>query len=135
MAGINEGDTQLCRIGKLIVLAICRHEGIVAKRMDAVLDSLRMIFDFIIIDLPPVIAVTDALIVSRLTDGMIIVARQEYADKRLIDDTVRQLQLQEANIIGFVVNCSHIENKYYGSKYGKYGRYSKYGYYRNGYYK
>lgn len=110
-------------------------ELLASKRMDAVLDSLRAIFDYIIIDLPPVVAVTDALIVSKLTDGMIVVARQDYADKRLIDDTVRQLQLQEANIIGFVLNCSRIENKYYGSKYGKYGRYGKYGYYAHSYYK
>ena len=110
-------------------------ELLASKRMAAVVGSLRNVFDYIIIDLPPVVAVTDALIVSKMTDGMIIVARQEYADKRLIDDTVRQLQMQEANIIGFVVNCSHIENKYYGGKYGKYGKYSKYGYYKHGYYK
>lgn len=105
-------------------------------RMETLIESLRTVFDYIIIDLPPITAVSDALIVSKITDGMIIVVRQDYADKRLMDDTVRQLQFNEANIIGFVMNCPHIENNYYG-KYGKYGkyykysRYGKYGYSRN----
>lgn len=105
-----------------------------SRRMAVAIDSLRKLYDYIVIDLPPVAAVSDALIVSKLTDGMIIVARQDYADKRLMDDTVRQLQFHEANIIGFVMNCTHSENKYYGKygKYGKYGRYYKYGKY--GYY-
>lgn len=105
-----------------------------SKRMAAAIDTLRKVYDYIVIDLPPIATVSDALIVSKLTDGMIIVVRQDYADKRLMDDTVRQLQFHEANIIGFVMNCTHSENKYYGKygKYGKYGRYYKYGKY--GYY-
>ncbi len=105
-----------------------------SKRMVAVLESLRKSFNYIVIDLPPIAAVSDALIVSKMTDGMIVVVRQDFADKRLMDDTVRQLQFHEANIIGFVMNCTHVENKYYGKygkygKYGRYGRYGKYGYY------
>jgi len=48
-----------------------------------------------------------------------------------VDDAVRQLKYNEANIIGFVMNCARTEQKYYGkySRYGKYGRYYKYGYY------
>lgn len=102
-----------------------------SKRMAAVLDTLKKVYDYIIIDLPPIAAVSDALVVSKLTDGMILVTRQDYADKRLVDDAVRQLQFHEANIIGFVMNCAHNENKYYGKykKYGRYGHYGKYGYY------
>ena len=109
-----------------------------SNRMVSLLDSLRTIFDYIIIDLPPIAAVTDALVVSKLTDGMIIVVRQDYSDKHLMDDTVRQLQFHEANIIGFVMNCTHVESKYYSryGKYGKYGRYFKYGKYsRYGHYR
>lgn len=106
-----------------------------SARMVMLINSLRSIFDYIIIDLPPIAAVSDALIVSKISDGMIIVVRQDFADKRLMDDTVRQLQFHEANIIGFVMNCSHTENKYYG-KYGRYGRYYKYGKHeRYGYYR
>lgn len=106
-----------------------------STRMEEMLGILKQKYDYIIIDLPPIAAVTDALIVSKMIDGMIVVVRQDYADKNLLDDAIRQLKFHEANIIGFVMNCAHIENKYYG-KYGKYGKYSKYGrYYKRGYYR
>jgi len=106
-----------------------------SRRMVSAIDSLREVYDYVIIDLPPVAEVSDALVVSKMIDGIIIVARQDYADKRLMDDTVRQLKFQEANVIGFVMNCTHTETHHYGKygkygKYGRYGRYGKYGYYR-----
>jgi len=100
-------------------------------RMATAIETLKKMYDYIVIDLPPISVVSDALVVSKLTDGMIIVARQDYADRRLVDDTVRQLQFHEASIIGFVMNISHSENKNY-RKYGKNGRYYKYG--NHGYY-
>ena len=90
-----------------------------AKRMQAVLSLLSEKMDFIIIDLPPVDAVADALIVSKLTDGMVVVVRQNYVDKRVLDNTVRQLRFHNANILGFVVNCTEIEKKYYKKSYYK----------------
>ncbi|MBQ3592325.1 MAG: CpsD/CapB family tyrosine-protein kinase, partial [Clostridia bacterium] len=90
-----------------------------AKRMQALLELLSDKMDFIIIDLPPIDAVTDALIVSKLTDGMIIVARQNYVDKRVLDNTVRQLRFHDANILGFVMNGTEIEKKYYRKSYYK----------------
>lgn len=108
-----------------------------SKRMADCIETLKRVYDYVIIDLPPIAAVSDALVVSKLTDGIVIVTRQDYADKRLVDDAVRQLQFHEANIIGFVMNCTHYEHKYYGKykKYGKYGRYYRYGkYYQSGRY-
>jgi len=108
-------------------------ELLASKRMEVLLDTLKEHYDYIILDLPPIAAVSDALIVSKLTDGMIVVVRQDYSDKRLLDDAIRQLKFNDANIIGIVLNCAHIENKYYG-KYGKYGKYSKYAKYGYSYY-
>lgn len=104
-------------------------ELLASKRMEAFVDIMKKNYDYVIIDLPPIAAVSDALIVSQYTDGIVLVVRQDYADKRLVDDAVRQLQYNEANLLGFVVNCSYNENKYYGKygKYGKYGRYARYG--------
>ena len=92
-----------------------------SKRFELMLNSLKQIYDYIILDLPPVIEVSDALIASKHVDGMIMVVRQEYVDKRLIDDAIHQLQHAGARIIGFVMTCVH-----YGTKYGKY-KYKKYG--------
>lgn len=95
-------------------------ELLASKRFELMIQSLKKVYEYIIIDLPPVIEVSDALIVSPHVSGMIVVVRQEYVDKRLIDDTVRQLQMSNARIIGFVMTCVQ-----FGGKYGKY-KYKKY---------
>ena len=95
-------------------------ELLASKRFELMLDSLKEVYEYIVLDLPPVIEVSDALIASQHVDGMIMVVRQEYVDKRLIDDAIHQLQHSGARIIGFVMTCVQ-----YGSKYGKY-KYKKY---------
>jgi len=102
-----------------------------SKRLGIMLDALKKVYEYIIIDLPPIAEVSDALIVSKLADGMIVVVRQGFVDKRLLDDAVHQLRLSEARIIGFVMTCAQYESKYGKYKYKKY-KGKKYGYY-NGY--
>lgn len=92
-------------------------ELLASKRMEGTVKLLAERYDFIIIDLPPVEAVADALIVSKFADGVIVVVRENYVDKKALDMTIRQLQYHEANIIGFVMNVSKIENKYYRRQY------------------
>ncbi len=60
-------------------------------------------FDFIVFDLPPVTEVADALVASRLTDGMIVVVRQDYTNRRALADTMRQLNYVDAKVLGFVM--------------------------------
>ena len=103
-----------------------------SKRFELMLTALKKVYEYIIIDLPPCGEVTDALIASKHTDGMIIVARQEFVDKRMLDDTVHQLLLSEARIIGFVMTCAQFKTKYGKYQYKK-TKYGKYGYYRSGY--
>lgn len=100
-----------------------------SKRMGVLLDTLKKVYKYIIIDLPPISAVSDALVVSKLTDGMVLIVRQDFADKRLLDDAVRQLRFNDANIIGFVVNCAEEETKYYKKYYRKYR--AQYGLYKD----
>lgn len=104
-----------------------------SKRLEIMLGALKKVYEYIVIDLPPIAEVSDAIIVSKLADGMILVVRQEFVDKRLLDDAIHQLRLSEAKIIGFVMTCAQFESKY--GKYGKY-KYKKYGKkygYRQGY--
>ncbi len=100
-------------------------ELLASKRMSALLETLKKAYKYIIIDLPPLLAVSDALIVSKLADGMLMVVRQDYVDKRYLDEVVRQLIYNDANIIGFVMTCAQREAKYY-KKYNR--KYKKYGY-------
>lgn len=96
-----------------------------SKRMKAVIEVLSSAFDFVMLDLPPVTEVSDAVVASRLVDGVILVVRQNYTDRRLLDESVRQLKYVDAKILGFVMTFSDSVSR--KSKYSKSGYYG-YGY-------
>ena len=107
-----------------------------SDRMDRLIAKLRTMFDYIVIDLPPVGAVVDAQTVSQLVDGMLVVLREDHTSKYVLSDCVQQLKLTNTRILGFVVNGS-VDGASKGSSYGKYGRYGSYSSYSsyNSYYK
>lgn len=96
-----------------------------SDRMAAALKALSNIFDVIIVDLPPVTAVTDALIVSKLVDGMMVVVRQDYCTRAAVDEVVRQLRFADAKILGFIMTGADTQKKGY-KRYGTYGNYGDY---------
>lgn len=89
--------------------------------MEKTVRRLAQDFDFILLDLPPVNAVSDALVVTKVTDGILLVVRQDYANRRALSEAVRQLQYVEAKVLGFVMTCS-------GAGRGNYKNYKKSGY-------
>lgn len=93
-----------------------------SKSMRILVELLSEDYDFIVFDLPPVTEVSDALVASKLTDGMIVVVRQNYANRRALMDTIQQLNYVEAKVLGFVMTRTSAGK---GKKY--YKRYSKYG--------
>lgn len=100
-----------------------------SKEMAMTLDIMKKGFDCIILDLPPVNAVADALVVSKLTDGMIMVVRQNYSNRRDLNEAMRQLKIVDAKILGFVMNGGETrEHKYKSGKYKKYSYGYGYGY-------
>jgi Mrp family chromosome partitioning ATPase len=94
--------------------------------MEKLLNQLRSIFDYIIIDLPPVNLVSDAVSISGLISGMIVVIREEYTEKKELERCFRQLKLSNVNVLGCVMN----EAKSGGGSYSKYRKYRYYKYYR-----
>ena len=96
-----------------------------STKMQKLLDSLAEQFDYIILDLPPVNAVSDAIAVSRWITGMLLVVRQNYTNKKDVENCVRQLTFSNVKVLGCVMN----ECEDSVSAKGKYKRYSKsYGY-------
>ena len=98
-----------------------------SSRMKNILNQLREIFDYIIIDLPPVNLVSDAISISSLISGMIVVIREDYTEKKELERCFRQLRLSNVNILGCVMN----EAKSGSGSYGKYKKYKYYKYYQN----
>ncbi len=95
-----------------------------SDRMKTLLDALSQNVDFIVLDLPPINEVADALVVSQFVDGIVMVVRQNYAKRSAVSFAMRQLEHANAKVLGFVMTSSGSHGK------GKYkGKYKKYGYY------
>lgn len=88
-----------------------------AKCIHSLLEHLSEKYDFILMDLPPVTEVSDPLVASKLTDGMIMVVRQNYANRRVLADAMRQLHYAGAKVLGYVLACAGTDKRkaYYGS--------------------
>ncbi len=98
-----------------------------SKHMGAVMNALIDVFDYIIVDLPPINAVSDGLAVSKLLTGTIVVVRQDYCDQQSLAETMRRLEMLEVKLLGFVFNSAEPAEKHY-KKYGyQYAGESKYG--------
>ena len=93
-----------------------------SERMEKLLNRLREEFDYIVLDLPPVNLVSDAMSVSKFINGMILVVREGYSDKKSLDLCVRQIKLAGIRVLGCVINDSSTMKVGYGH-YGKNGKY------------
>jgi capsular exopolysaccharide synthesis family protein len=100
-----------------------------SERMQSLLEVLRQHYDFIILDLPPVTAVTDALVACKLVDGMVVVVRADHAVRGALAETIRQLRLVNAHILGFVFNGAQESGAGYYRRRGYYKKHYKYNYY------
>lgn len=101
-----------------------------SARMSKLLEALRQLYDYIILDLPPVSEVSDALAVAKETDGMLLVVRQHYCNRLALADTARQFEFVGAKILGVIYNCTSENGKSYGYRKGYYKRYYKRYYHR-----
>ncbi len=104
-------------------------ELIGSQYMKELLGALSEKFDFIILDLPPVSPISDVLAVSPYLDGVLIVVREDYTNRKDLNYTIRQLKLSGSKILGFVMTYTKEEKKNY-HRYKKYG-----GSYYSSYYK
>ncbi len=104
-------------------------ELLASERMGELLAKLREEFDYIIIDLPPVNLVSDAISISPLIEGMILVIREDYVTKKDLELCYRQFELSKVKLFGCVMNDSMNGANFYG-RYGKYRKSNKYKYYK-----
>ena len=93
-----------------------------SEQMKNVLQCVKFQYDYVLIDTPPVMPVTDALIVGRFVDGMILVIASAEVKVEMARDVKKQLQHAGANILGVVLNKVRSEHHGYG-----YGYYYYYG--------
>ena len=84
------------------------------------LGILKNYYDYIILDFPPVSLVTDAVLLSDVVDGYLVVVRQNSSEFSRINETIFQMEFANAKMIGFVYNAKNLEGLGKQSKYYKY---------------
>ncbi|WP_300385435.1 AAA family ATPase, partial [Clostridium sp.] len=78
------------------------------------LEDLKTKFDYIVLDTPPIQAVTDSQILATKADGTILVVKAEKTKKDSVQNAINLLKKVNANIIGTVLNgIDNSRNKYY----------------------
>jgi capsular exopolysaccharide synthesis family protein len=92
--------------------------------MGSLMHELGEQFSYVILDTPPVLAVTDASVLSSLVDGVLLVVAGGSTPRVAAERARRLLELVGAQIMGVVVNKVHSRD---GGSYGYYGRQYAYG--------
>lgn len=95
------------------------NELLSSANMREAMDLLRQNYDYVLLDLPPVSEVSDAMTVASVTDGILLVVRENYCNRQSLADTVRQFEYVNAKILGVVINCATEQTGKYGKKYHK----------------
>lgn len=94
-------------------------------RMKELIDQLSPLYSFILIDTPPVLGLSDSLVLSTIADGLILVVRAGSTPKDSVNQAKRLLKGVNAHILGVVLNYVRESDLRYGS----YGYYYSYYYY------
>lgn len=79
--------------------------------------ALRRVFDYIIIDTPPLGSVIDSAIVAKECDGAILVVKSNTVDYRFAAKVKEQLEMSGCRILGAILTMVPIKNNSYYSKY------------------
>jgi len=89
-----------------------------SNKMTKMFDSLREKYDYILVDSPPVINVSDSLYISKVTDSVIFVISQKDTKRGLVKEALSLLKQNKINVIGAVVSQVDITKSRYGYGYG-----------------
>ncbi|HHO50005.1 MAG TPA: polysaccharide biosynthesis tyrosine autokinase [Deltaproteobacteria bacterium] len=108
------------------------NELLASPRVPELLDTIGERFDLILIDSPPSVMLSDARILSRYVDGVVVLAREHATSRVLIRDAIVGLEQVGAKVFGVIVNAVDFGKRrtsykyYYGYGY-RYDKYYGYG--------
>ena len=92
---------------------------IAREEFETALDQLRRHYQWVLIDSPPVAAVTDALLLARQADSTVLVVQQNRVDRAVVKRALTSLQKVTPQVVGAVLNRVDIKSKgYCGYGYG-----------------
>ncbi len=130
--------------GLYLAVNMSPHEDYVgwihSERVSEVVDSLKNgIFDYVIIDTPPLFAAADVPVIARLADAVFVAVRTDCVQAADINDSILSLSNESGKFTGCVLNDVHPEisllgqlgadeSGNHGGKYGYYYKYKNYKY-------
>jgi capsular exopolysaccharide synthesis family protein len=77
-----------------------------SEAMATLLKRVTAEYDFVILDSPPVLPVSDALTLAHLTDGVIVVARCRVTKRRELESTLSSIENVNAGVLGVILNVA-----------------------------
>ncbi len=83
-----------------------------AKKLKELIKHLRETYDYVLLDTPPVISVSDALYISNLADTVMFIVAQGRAKKVLVKEAIKSLKDHKVNILGVVFTQFDIKSGY-----------------------
>ncbi len=90
-----------------------------SPQMQRLVEGLRGSYDFILIDTPPVLTVTDAAVLVSLSDGVVLVLRYGQASRNVVARASEILLRSGAHLLGVVLNAVDLESSDYAEYYGR----------------
>lgn len=95
-------------------------EVIGSNTLKRFIDEMALRYDYVVIDTPPVMAVTDAQLLAAKCDGTVLVVRAKKTKGKYVKSAYNELEKVRANIIGSILNGADLKQKY-----GYYKHYSE----------
>lgn len=90
-----------------------------SPQMASIIDNLAERYDYVIIDSPPILPVTDSVILSRFVDGVVMVVRGSATPRRVVADARQRLRAVGARMLGIILNDVDVSagDYYYYNRY------------------
>ena len=88
-------------------------------QMQRLVEGLRANYDFILIDTPPVLTVTDAAVLVSISDGVVLVLRYGQASRNVVARASEILLRSGAHLLGVVLNAVDLQSSDYAEYYGR----------------
>jgi capsular exopolysaccharide synthesis family protein len=89
-----------------------------SQHMGNLVKALSAGFDYVVIDTPPLLPVTDAAVLATLTDGALLIARHGKTSRDDVERAARSLEAVNARLLGTVLNAVPLRASGYGYGYG-----------------
>jgi capsular exopolysaccharide synthesis family protein len=136
-SGLSELLTGQCKLGKAVRPTSVKNlfvissgaappnpaELVGSKAMGEILTKVREKFDYVLIDSPPILPVTDAVLLSTMMEGVVLVVGGQETAKRLVKNACTRLAAAQSKILGVVLNHVDLYSGDYANYYHHYYAY------------